>query len=336
MRLLLATLAYLVATCVTADAQRPEDAVAYIRVGVTDPATQARRALTTGSGFLIDKRGHIVTARHVVMHKEQEEPGPRWVMVSLRDRDANPFPAQIVACEAGNIDLCLVKVSDASVAAANVATVFNPACRHLARRESVVAYGYPFGAANPVISVPGEVTGDLATELKHPSNVHIIPGMSGGPVVDASGRAIAVNAAGGKDAASGKEYPTITFLQPLIYGEALIRKAGVACDALTPTTAAATACADRTHRVDRVQLSLNEPSASLRDYLDTIQADTGCRIVSVVPSIRSANNATGPTVNLGPDGAAAIVSYSLQSGPFYDRYRGWLDAELAVKQAPKP
>lgn len=328
MKILLAALALIVAIPVQGTAQRLEDAVTYIRVSVIDPITQARRELTSGSGFLVDGRGHIITARHVVMHREREEPGPRSVMVSLRDRNANPVPAQIVACEAGNIDLCLIKVPDASVSAANITTVFNPACRHLSSREAITAYGYPFGAANPVIAVPGEVTGDLATELKYPSNVQIIPGMSGGPVVDASGRAVAVNAAG----ATGM--PTLTFLQPLLYGEALIRRAGIQCSGgVTPPPVA---CNERRHRIDRVQLSLNEAGPSVREYRETIQADTGCRIVGINPNIRSSNGANGPVINVGPDGAAATVSYSLVSGPFFDRYRGWLDADLVIVQAPRP
>ncbi len=324
-------LAWLCIGC--ARAQELESAVTYIQVSVIDPFTQARRPLTTGSGFLIDRRGYIITARHVAMAKKTEEPGERWIGVSLRHKDASPVPAQIVACEFDNIDLCLIKVSDASVAAANITEVFSPSCRHLSHRESITAYGYPYGAANPVIGVPGEITGDLAFGLKYPSNVQIIPGMSGGPVVDASGQTVAVNVGAAAD------MPTMTFLQPLIYGDALVRRAGLACNAPVPTLAKPVICEDRQHRIDRMQLSFNDAEPSVREYNETIQADTGCRIASVTPVVRSGNNATGPTVNIGPDGEAAIVTYSLRSGPFYDRYRGWLDAELTVKQtvkAPKP
>lgn len=315
-------------------AQRREDAVTFIRVGVIDPMTQARRLLTSGSGFLIDRQGHIITARHVVMHSEREQTGQRWISVSMRDRDANPYPAQIVACETGNIDLCLIKISDSSVAASNILTVFQPVCRHLRRQEAVTAFGYPYGALNQVIGVPGEVTGDLATELKYPSNVQIIPGMSGGPVLDTSGRAIAVNAAG------AAEYPTLTFLQPLIYGEGLIRRAGVGCEGVQATTAAAppatAACLSRRHVINRTQLSQNEAGPSQRQYSEAIPADAGCRIVSIIPSIRSANNASDPSISIEPDGTAAVVSYSLTSGPFFDRYRGWLEADLAIRQEPRP
>lgn len=312
-----------------AKAQRVEDAVAYVRVGITDPMTMARRQLTRGSGFLIDKRGYILSARHVVLNKENDVKGDRWITVALRDPNATAYPAEIVACEQGNIDICLIKISDAAVANANIAEIFKPACRHLAPGESITAYGYPFGDGNPVIRVPGEVTGNLATGLKYPSNVQIIPGMSGGPVVDANGRTVAMNAAGAEGVY------TMTFLQPLLHGKSLIMRSGIACEEVRDERPPQTACVDRVLRINKIQLSQNEATPSERDYSEVIPPDTGCRIVSVHPKINSENNANYQ-FNVGPDGTAVLVKYSLTSGPFFDRYRAWLDMELTIKQVPKP
>lgn len=239
-----------------ANAQRLEDAVVFIRVGTTDPISQSRRELTSGSGFLIDRRGHIITARHVVQHREAEDPGPRWITVSLRDRDALPLPAQLVGCESPSIDMCLIKVSDSSVAAANITDVFVPVCRHLTLREAIVAYGYPFGRFNPVLIVPGSVTGNIGEKLKNPSNVQIVPNMSGGPVLDSQGFTIALNVG------AAANFPTFSFLQPLIYGEPLIRRAGISCSATGLSPPSNTPA--NPHRFEACSPAISESSGEVR------------------------------------------------------------------------
>jgi hypothetical protein len=326
---------------------QPMEALAYIRVGVTDPITQAEKELTQGSGFLIDKEGHIITARHVILAKEKEVPGPRWIRVALRDRGAYPVAAQVVACDIDSVDLCLIRIQRASVEAANVQAVFRPACRQLGDTEHVRALGFPFGQENPAIRVPGDITGPLATENKYPSNVQIVPGMSGGPVIDGNGDVVAVNAG------AAANFSTFTFLQPLFYGEALVRRSGVQCPggtkppqvgpASVPTNTAVSAtsptnstnCGKREQIVSRMQPSQNDAVPTSKDYYDFVEAENGCRIVSVIPETRSANNASGPNITIAPDGTRAQVAYTLRSGPFFDRYRGWIDLKLVIDQRPR-
>jgi hypothetical protein len=303
-----------------------EDAVTFIRAGVTDPISQARKELAQGSGFLIDAIGHIITARHVIYSREREEPGPRWISVSLRDRNANGVPAQVIACEAANIDLCLIKVPDVSVRAASIDHGITPACRLLNVGEGIFSLGYPVGEANPVLRIPGQVTGGVGTELKYPSNVLIQPGMSGGPALDSRGLAVAVNFG----AAEGR--PTFTFLQPLLYGIGLIVRTGIPCVPQQPP-ATNVSCAQKQQSVDRTQ-SDHGASTTVRDYQEVIEANTGCRIKSVRPDVRSANNHTGPSISIATDGKTATISYSLRSGPFFDQYRGWINMVLIAEQEP--
>jgi hypothetical protein len=83
--------------------------------------------------------------------------------------------------------------------------------------------GFPPGDLNPMITVKGQVTGDLATTLKYPSDIQIQAGMSGGPVMDQSGKVIAINT--GVASGSG----TFAFVQPLSYGIDIVEKSGVSC-----------------------------------------------------------------------------------------------------------
>lgn len=321
---------------------QPMDAVVLITVKVVDPVTHAEKVLTQGSGFLIDRQGHILTAKHVLQVKQAEEPGPRKYVVALRHRQAAPVNSQLVACDSDQIDMCLIKIDDAAVSAANITEVFSPVCRPLQVDESIIALGFPFGGANPVIKVSGDVVGAVASELKYPSNVQIVPGMSGGPVIDRNGYAVAMNAGG----ATG--YPTLTFLQPLYYGIGLIARSGTPC--LSGTTPAArtlplpppppppaqtAACSSREMVIRRTQNSQNEPAPTTREYVDSIQPDTGCRIAAITQVIRSQNNSSGVSWQIAPDGVAARISYDLTSGPFFDRYRGWIDTTLSIEQRPR-
>ena len=211
--------------------EAPTQALVFVRSGVTVPTTLVRKQLTQGSGFLIDSTGHIVTARHVVLAREAEEPGPRWVSVSLRTKNSSPISAQLVACENYPIDLCLLKIADEDVTASGIRTFFVPVCRKLSKGEKIVAFGYPSGLEGS-LRARGEVNGDLVgPELTHPSDVAIQPGMSGGPVLDESGRVIAVNTGAGP-------IPTLTFLQPLSYSVGLVTRAGVPCPMRTDVTVA--------------------------------------------------------------------------------------------------
>jgi trypsin-like peptidase len=198
----------------------PESIVVFISVSVTDPFTQGRKELGEGSGFLIDLSGHILTAKHIV-RPESLPAGPPSISVSLRDRHARPVPAQEVACEAGEIDLCLIKIPNASVSAANI--TFRPLlqCRELRPGEQIVAWGYPTG--RQLHRVRGDIGSNISQDLKYQSDVQIVPGMSGGPVMSHGNRIVAVNTGG----AAG--FPTFTFLQPLSYGRPLLDRAGVEC-----------------------------------------------------------------------------------------------------------
>jgi hypothetical protein len=217
--------------------QPPTKSLVFLRMGVTVPTTLARKELTQGSGFLIDSAGHILTARHVALHREREEPGERWWSAFLVHKDSTPIPAHFVHCEGGNVDLCLLKISEEAVTASNISEFFTPSCRKLFKGEKVVALGYP-SATGGLLTVKGEVNGALVdAHLAYPSNVGIQPGMSGGPVLDEQGRVVAVSL--------GATQPTLTFVQPLGYGVLLFTRTGASCSVpniVTPLPAPSTMC----------------------------------------------------------------------------------------------
>ncbi|HEY3288554.1 MAG TPA: trypsin-like peptidase domain-containing protein [Anaerolineae bacterium] len=178
--------------------QRVNPAVVFI--SVSKAATQSSSGGTgTGSGFVIDKQGHIVTNNHVVA-------GVDTVEVSFAD--GTTVPAKITGRDP-YADLAVIQVD---VPADKLSPVELGDSNGLQPGQTVIAIGNPYGLAGTmtkgIISAIGRTlpeTGDQSTASTSTGsfiNPEIIqtdaainPGNSGGPLLDSHGRVIGVNTA---------------------------------------------------------------------------------------------------------------------------------------------
>ena len=209
--------------CSLAFDQKAVTFIELFRKGDVDPTV-------VGTGFLVDLTGHMITARHLFDQADAPQ-NDLTIKVHFGAKDSLARTAQLVDCGLNHIDICLVKVSASAVRSEGVAAAFEPLCRALVPGEDLTSMGFPPGVLNPMITVKGEVTGDLATTLKYPSDIQIQAGMSGGPVLDQGGRVIAINT--GVASGSG----TFAFVQPLSYGIDVVEKSGVTCGSAPPLEA---------------------------------------------------------------------------------------------------
>ncbi len=146
---------------------------------------QAQSAL--GSGFVIDKEGHVVTNYHVVQ-------GASKIEVSFSNQDT--VKAEIVGTDPST-DLALLKV-DVDAKALTPLSLANS--DQVEVGDPVVAIGNPFGLER---TVTAGIVSALQREVRAPNNYtidHVIQtdapinsGNSGGPLIDAQGRVIGVN-----------------------------------------------------------------------------------------------------------------------------------------------
>jgi S1-C subfamily serine protease len=142
----------------------------------------------TGSGFVWDKEGHIVTNFHVI------EDGTKF-SVTLGDTE---YDATLVGA-APDKDLAVLKVD---APAGRLAPLVVGRSGDLVVGQRVLAVGNPFGFDHTLTT--GVVSG-LGRELRSPSgrrirdviqtDAAINPGNSGGPLLDSSGRLIGINSA---------------------------------------------------------------------------------------------------------------------------------------------
>jgi S1-C subfamily serine protease len=148
----------------------------------------ATRAL--GSGFVIDKAGHIVTNGHVVA-------GAKTVQVSFSNNES--YKAKIVGVDPST-DLAVLRV-DAGSRALTPLTLGNSDDVHVG--DQVVAIGNPFGLARTAtagivsalqrqITAPDEYQATIDHVIQ--TDAAINHGNSGGPLLDADGKVIGVNA----------------------------------------------------------------------------------------------------------------------------------------------
>jgi len=150
------------------------------------PQTQTQKAL--GSGFVMDKAGHIVTNYHVVA-------GARSVEVSFSNSDN--MRAKVVGSDPST-DLAVLQIDARSRALTPLAFGNSDRVRV---GDSVVVIGNPLGydrsvtagivsAVQRAISAPNQFPIDHVIQTDAPIN----HGNSGGPLIDSRGAVIGVNA----------------------------------------------------------------------------------------------------------------------------------------------
>jgi len=169
--------------------------VAYISArGVTSdensPFGIPQEGDATGSGFVIDKQGDIVTNAHVVE-------GADSVEVSF-DESGTSVPAEIKGIDTST-DVAVLKVDPSDVKGGVTPLPLGDSSKAKVG-DPVIAIGNPFGYSRTVTQ--GIVSG-LQRQIQAPngftiSNViqtdaPINPGNSGGPLLDSSGRVIGIN-----------------------------------------------------------------------------------------------------------------------------------------------
>ncbi|MFD5443965.1 S1C family serine protease [Streptomyces tendae] len=182
-------------------AERDPDSVAGIAAralpSVVTLHVSGSEAAGTGTGFVLDDRGHILTNNHVV------EPAGSGGEITVSFNSGDTAEAEVVGRDSG-YDLAVVKVK--GVTGLTPMPLGNS--ENVRVGDPVVAIGAPFDLAGTVTSgiisakerpiTAGGEEGD-ASDVSYvdalQTDAPINPGNSGGPLLDARGRAIGINSA---------------------------------------------------------------------------------------------------------------------------------------------
>ncbi|CAN2210828.1 DegQ Trypsin-like serine proteases, typically periplasmic, contain C-terminal PDZ domain [Candidatus Nanopelagicaceae bacterium] len=182
----------------SAAVERPVGSVAEIsqRVlpSVVSIEAESSDGGATGSGFVIDSKGYILTNNHVIASSASS--GGK---ISVRLSDGRDYPATVVGRDS-SYDLAVLKISNTSLKALQ----FGDSDK-VAVGDSVIAIGSPLGLVGTVtlgiISAKdrpvtaGESNSENSFINALQTDAAINPGNSGGPLVDSTGSVIGVNSA---------------------------------------------------------------------------------------------------------------------------------------------
>jgi serine protease Do len=205
---------------------------------------------STGSGFVIDADGYIVTNAHVVNNARRIQvvvPGENFdgrlaAALTPRPRIA---AARIIGIST-ELDLAVLKIDGVKLKALPLATY-----SELRQGETVFAFGSPIGLRNSLthglVSAVARTTAIDSPQIYVQTDAPINPGNSGGPLVNVRGEVVGVNTfimsqSGGSDGL-GFAIPSATvrtvFKQFKTYGTLRRQEIGVGMQTITPMMAQA-------------------------------------------------------------------------------------------------
>ncbi|MBX5459935.1 MAG: trypsin-like peptidase domain-containing protein [Steroidobacteraceae bacterium] len=143
----------------------------------------------TGSGFIWDEQGHVVTNLHVI-----EGAGE----ANIKLADGRNYPATLIGASAAH-DIAVLRIRIPSNPPAPIPVGTSA---DLQVGQKVFAIGNPFGldwslTTGIVSALDRSLTGDNGVVIQHlvQTDAAINPGNSGGPLLDSAGRLIGMNTA---------------------------------------------------------------------------------------------------------------------------------------------
>jgi len=184
------------------DVKRAADSVAGVAAKalpstVTIEAASSSGEGGTGTGFVFDKEGHILTNNHVVA--DAVDGGKLTATFS----NGKKYDAEVVG-HAQGYDVAVIKLKNAP---SNLQPLALGDSDKVAVGDSTIAIGAPFGLSNtvttgiisaknrPVASSDGTSTSAASYMSALQTDASINPGNSGGPLLDAQGSVIGINSA---------------------------------------------------------------------------------------------------------------------------------------------
>ena len=225
---------------------------------------QARRAISAGSGVIVDaRRGYVLTNHHVVRSAER-------ITVTLKDR--REFQAELVGSDPAT-DVALLRIPGEAL----TALPFGDS-EQLKVGDLVIAIGNPFGLGQTVTSGIVSALGRSGIENGNyedfiQTDASINPGNSGGALINSKGELVGINTAilapGGGNVGIGFAVPAnmarSVMEQLLRFGQVRRGRIGVVIQDLEPAAAEALGlAADEGAMIARVEPGSPAERAGLR------------------------------------------------------------------------
>jgi S1-C subfamily serine protease len=207
--------------------ERDAPGVVFIRAqqrrrvqGPFEPREETGRGVSTGSGFLVDNAGDILTTYDVVAGADADD----GVIVHMGD--GPPVHAVVVGSDPSD-DLAVLRVNPGSLAGISPLPLGDSTTVRVG--DPALAIGNPFGSERTlstgiVSALQSELPGPSGTAISNviETQMPVYPGSSGGPLLDAGGRVIGINSQ--MRTVSGRVRGEIAFAIPIDTAKALVAR----------------------------------------------------------------------------------------------------------------
>lgn len=181
--------------------ERDAAGVVLVEARIGEGGPRGLGGVSTGSGFVLDREGFLLTNAHVVQDSED-------VRVRFQE-DGQGVDAELVGADAST-DLALLKVDPDE---AKLRPLELGDSRAVRVGQRAIAFGNPFSVGRTlttgIVSAVGreiQAPNGATIEGAIQTDASLNPGNSGGPLVDARGRVIGINsqiASGGGNSSAG-------------------------------------------------------------------------------------------------------------------------------------
>ncbi|MES0101727.1 serine protease [Mesorhizobium sp. M0019] len=304
----------------------------------------------SGSGILVGD-SYILTNNHVIPREQNYQ--KLDISVRLMSRLLNPLSIRSVMRDPQR-DLALLElaspVANASGKRCPMPVIIDPT--DVPKGTSIYIMGFPL---NQDLSIAGGlVSNQNAGNGYWQTDTLINPGNSGGPAFDNRGALVGIatggivkwNDGGGERDVAGVNFiiPSTTITDSPLYatisGIPEIRRCWTTfsrVDAVVPILKESRAKQlNRTYSVSTTKDDHPKLEPDSRTYDQTFQADPDYQITKCTWSGLSENHHHDLICNIGADRMSATFSFRLESGPMFDRWRGWWTGTVTLEQELKP
>jgi S1-C subfamily serine protease len=277
---------------------------------------QQQSSTSTGSGFLVDQRGYILTNYHVIEGADRSN----GVIVQFEDNVSRK--ASVVGTNPSN-DLALLKVDMNGVRNVRALPLGDSTTARVG--DPVLAIGNPFGLERTLTS---GIVSAIQRQIQAPNgfsienviqtDAPINPGNSGGPLIDATGKVIGINSQIVTGGGGGNGSVGIAFAIPIDTASGLLPRLEAGGQVRLAWLGVSGAPSSGGHGVTiRAQAGGPAANAGLRDG-DVIEAISG-RQVATMADLQAVVEAQQPgrpvTVRVRRGSAARTFRVELGSRP---------------------
>lgn len=303
---------------------RNRGSVVFIKAQKVNPSNGAITEVE-GTGFVVNKAGLVITSEHVVSGSGGTEVDVRGALSSREGL----LEGMEVIYENSTFDVAVLRFKNTSLSRAPV-EIGDP----WAVSDAATVYSMGFPSREEWFHTEGKLSGKVGPKGSWNTTMVLNPGMSGGPVFNTAGKVVAI-------VWGGVPTPGIQGINRVIPINLLTEPFRLAGLSLAPSHAPDTIPVGPTqktieivYKIDAGQETLGGLQPASREYQKIFQAREGFKIENYSLVSKSANNATIISTEISPDRRTLIVNFSLKSGPVFDRWRGWLDADILTRQEP--